>query len=426
MTQVRGTRADMATIRAMKSNHLGRPSAIPAEIEDRIYDLRRSSLSASAIARLQDDEGATCPTARPKRGTTATSSLRPVVRWRAPSLDLTRLRRVADLIDSDLEDWAGLASREWPSLLLGNGLSINLWAGFRYDSLFASATLTPQAEAIFAELGTTNFEQCLECLHHANISLRALHESTSKVDQTYAEVRDALFETVSDVHMPWGVFPQRTHDLIATTMNEHRNVFTTSYDLCLYWSHLQTDKAVNIIDYFWESGRRFDVTNTEVRSARATRVHYLHGGLHLWTDDSTGEDGKWTSADGRLLDVIKSQYGPTTTRRPLFVSEGTSAAKLRTIRQSPYLAFCLEELRDDESPTVLFGHSLAGQDAHIAAALNEGKSRRIAVSMYPSGDENAIIAEKARILRQLPSHTIRFFDSMTHPVGDPALCMSPP
>ena len=332
---------------------------------------------------------------------------------------------MADPIDAELEDWADLASREWPTLLVGNGLSINLWAGFRYDSLFTSATLTPEAQAIFAELGTTNFEQCLECLHHANISLRALHETTAKVDQTYAEVRDALFETVSDVHVPWGLFPQSTHDLLAKAMNAHQAVFTTSYDLSLYWSQLQTEKPVDIIDFFWGGGHRFDPLDTEVHRSSATRVYYLHGGLHLWQDDSTGEDGKWTSADGRLLD-IKSNYGPTTTPRPLFVSEGTSAAKLRTIRQSVYLTFCLEELREDNSPTVLFGHSLAEQDAHIAAALNEGSRKRIAVSMYPSGDENAIIAEKARILRQLPSHRVMFFDSTTHPIGHPGLHIPSP
>ena len=333
---------------------------------------------------------------------------------------------MADPIDPDLEDWADLASREWPALLVGNGLSINLWAGFRYDSLFTSATMTPEAQAIFAELGTTNFEQCLECLHHANISLRALHEPTTKVDQTYAEVRDALVETVSAAHVPWSAFPQDTHDVLANAMNSHKSVFTTSYDLSLYWSQLQTGMSVDIIDFFWGNGHRFDPLDTEVHRSSATCLYYLHGGMHLWQDDSTGEDGKWTSSDGRLLDVIKSNYGPTTTRRPLFVSEGTSAAKLRTIRQSAYLTFCLEELREDDSPTVLFGQSLAEQDAHIAAALNEGSRKRIAVSMYPSGDENAIIAEKARILRQLPGHRVTFFDSTTHPIGDTGLHIPSP
>ncbi|WP_205474451.1 DUF4917 family protein [Nocardioides sp. SYSU D00038] len=328
-------------------------------------------------------------------------------------------------IDADLQDWAGLSSKDWPTLLLGNGLSINLWSGFRYASLYASASLTPEAQAIFAELGTTNFEQCLECLHHANIALRALHKSTTKVDQTYAEVRDALFETVGDVHVPWGHFPQSTHDLLAETMNQHKAVFTTSYDLCLYWSHLQTSKQVNMIDFFWAAGRQFDPDNVGVRSANATRVFYLHGGLHLWQDDMTDDNGKWTNADGSLLD-LRSKYGPTSSRRPLFVSEGTSAAKSRTIRQSTYLTFCLEELRNDDRPTVLFGQSLADQDSHIAEALNEGGRRRIAISMFPSGDHNAIIAEKARILRKLPDHNVSFFDSTSHPIGDSSLQIHTP
>lgn len=330
---------------------------------------------------------------------------------------------MSEAIDGDLEDWADLSYMEWPTLLLGNGLSINLWSGFLYDSLYTSAPLAPEAQAIFTELGTTNFEQCLECLHHANIALHALHESTNKVDETYAQVRDALFETVREVHVPWGIFPQASHDLLAETMNGHKAVFTTSYDLCLYWSHQQTEKLVNIVDFFWGSGHRFDDADTLVRNPSATRVHYLHGGLHLWQDDSTGENGKWTTADGSLLSS-QSKYGPTSTRRPLFVSEGTSAAKSRTIRQSNYLTFCLSELRSNDRPTVLFGQSLAAQDAHISEALNEGSNRRIAVSMYPTGDVNAIIEEKARILKGLPNHTVRFFDSTTHPLGNVTLQIS--
>ncbi len=97
--------------------------------------------------------------------------------------------------------------------MLGNGLSINLWAGFGYSSLFDNATLTAPAHDIFHELGTTNFEQCLECLHHANIALRALSDPTAKVDRTYEEVRDALFTTVGEVHVPWEQFPDPTQRL---------------------------------------------------------------------------------------------------------------------------------------------------------------------------------------------------------------------
>lgn len=336
---------------------------------------------------------------------------------------------VSTSIDGDLADWSTLADKDWSTLLLGNGLSMNLWAGFGYKSLYAAANLSAEAKAIFDELGTTNFEQGLECLHHANVALRALREPTTLVDATYEQVRDALFNTVGDVHVPWDDFPPDTHDHIATQIDQFVSVFTTSYDLNLYWSHMwaqykSTKVTTNIVDLFW-AGDRFDPTNCDVWSSKATRVLYLHGGLHLWQDDQTGENGKWTHAsDGRLLD-LKSKYGPASDRRPLFVSEGTWSAKSRTIRQSSYLSFCLDELRTDESATVVFGQALADQDRHILTALNEGSRRRIAISMYPTGDDEAVVEEKARLLQALRGHKVEFFDSTTHPLGDPAVLITP-
>ncbi len=158
-------------------------------------------------------------------------------------------------IDDELSHWDELdAQRQWPTLLLGNGLSMNLWEGFGYRSLKEKARLSEPAEAIFTQLGTANFEQCLECLHHASITLLALSDSTDRVDETYAEVRDALFDTVREVHIPWGAIPGDTSELIAQVMDYHSAVFTTSYDLCLYWSHMQNFDSVDIVDFFWTSG----------------------------------------------------------------------------------------------------------------------------------------------------------------------------
>lgn len=106
---------------------------------------------------------------------------------------------------------------------------------------------------------------------------------------------------------------------------------------------------------------------------------------------------------------------------PLFVSEGASKAKLRTIGRSPYLSFCLDSLRDDQENTVVFGHSLGDQDKHIIAALNKGASREVAVSLYPRTKDQLNIQEKARITHLLGENKLRFFDSTTHPLGDPTL-----
>src|SRR5690606_36378391 len=117
------------------------------------------------------------------------------------------------------------------------------------------------------------------------------------------------------------------------------------------------------------------------------------------------------NADGGNLTRVLHHYSATSDRRPLFVSEGDSASKVRTISRSAYLSFCLDRLRDDEQNTVVFGHSLSTQDEHIIDALVDGKRKKIAVALRPSSNADAIIATKGRIIEALPGHTILFFDS---------------
>ena len=115
--------------------------------------------------------------------------------------------------------------------------------------------------------------------------------------------------------------------------------------MCLYWARLSATSRVTkreIIDFFWSNGQNLvDPGNAEVRGR--TAIHYLHGAIHLWQDD-LGANGKWTNADGGKLLSVAANYAPGSCRRPLFVSEGTSRAKLRTIRQSPLPVVVLREL----------------------------------------------------------------------------------
>ncbi|WP_099246606.1 DUF4917 family protein [Mycobacterium sp. shizuoka-1] len=107
-------------------------------------------------------------------------------------------------------------------------------------------------------------------------------------------------------------------------------------------------------------------------------------------------------------------------RRPLFVSEGTSAQKMAAIRRSDYLSFARRQLIEDNFNTVIFGASFGDQDDHIISALNAGSRRKFAISVWP-GTESQNVATMARYKSRLPRHDLRFFDSRTHPLGDQAL-----
>jgi Domain of unknown function (DUF4917) len=325
----------------------------------------------------------------------------------------------ATTVDSVLLDWDTLAGTSWPTLLLGNGYSINLWSGFRYDTLRDEAALARGADDLFNDLDTTNFEEVLEAIHHAHLVMDALGTDNDDVDDLYEEVRDALFTTIRDIHIDWNDFPIDTHRRIAEAIDDFESVFTTNYDLTLYWSYIQELQGVRIADLFWGDGNRFDPSRTQVWQGW-TALYYLHGAIHLWQDDG-GDNGKWTHSDqGNLLDLA-GQYTPSSSRRPLFVSEGTWQAKMQSIRRAPYLLHCYDMLRDDEENTVIVGHSLSDWDTHIVEALRRGPTRQVAVSVYPHQRSEDIVDFKAGVTKALRRHNVYFFNSETHPLGNPSL-----
>lgn len=319
-------------------------------------------------------------------------------------------------VTPSLDSWSRYAKDDWPTLLLGNGFSMNLWAGFSYTSLYDKASFAAPAEDLFTELKTTNFEQVLECIHHARLTEEALGRSTRLTERLYKEVRDELFSEVSNSHVPWTSITKPVFDAVAKGVRAYERVFTTNYDLTLYWSLLQGLRTDEWADLFWNQGRVFDPNNVDLFDPRVTAVYYLHGAIHLWQRQD-GTCGKWTSAKSRLLDVLQN-YTAASTKQPLFVSEGNSRRKLASIRRSEYLSFCLRELEDDDANTVVFGHGLGREDEHILVALNNGPKRRIAVSMYPVQRPKKLQAQKARIVAALPRQKVLFFNSRTHPLGD--------
>ncbi|GAB3047118.1 hypothetical protein GCM10027053_01150 [Intrasporangium mesophilum] len=243
--------------------------------------------------------------------------------------------------------------------------------------------------------------------------------NTDDVDDLYEGVRDALFQTIRDIHIDWNLFPIDRHRRIAEAIDDFETVFTTNYDLTLYWSYIHELQGVRVADLFWGNGNLFDASRTQIWQGW-TALYYLHGAIHLWQDDD-GNNGKWTNSDrGNLLDIA-GRYTPSSSRRPLFVSEGTWRAKMQAIRRSPYLLHSYDTLRDDEENTVVVGHSLSDWDTHIIRALRSGPGRKIAVAVYPHQRPEDIVDFKAGVSKALRRHKVCFFDSETHPLGDPRL-----
>ncbi|MFP2931119.1 DUF4917 family protein [Pyxidicoccus sp. 3LG] len=171
-------------------------------------------------------------------------------------------------------------------------------------------------------------------------------------------------------------------------------------------------------DFFWTGDNRFDPDNAEPFPGVDTLLYYLHGALHL-IERRDKVAFKQVAGLGNLLEQFAAS-----TEVPLFVSEGTAEQKFRAIRSSDYLWHCYEALRRYSGNLVVFGSSLAPQDAHIVRAVLANPGRSVAVAIYPSSPD-AVILTKMHVRQILAGvNELIFYDSRTHPLGDASLTIA--
>lgn len=328
--------------------------------------------------------------------------------------------------DGLLYDWNEINDRNiyrWTGMLVGNGASIAVWDQFDYRSIYSKAIadeidnpLSDEDQALFVALdNTTNFEQVLSSLTIAKIVNDALGLHTRRIENRYQSIQRALIDTIKEIHIPWRRVPSHILETIRNELREYEFVYSTNYDLLIYWAIMHENRG-GFIDYFF--GESFDLGNTDVWDREFTRVLYIHGGLHLYRA-YLGNTFKRRAAEGRnLLDLFGEPYFAQAV--PLFVTEGHSKGKLASINKSDYLSFVYNKFSQHQGGLVVFGHSLSENDQHIVDAISRWGRRTLAISMLPDNERN-IRRKKSRILERLPDADVYFYNALTHPLGTPDL-----
>lgn len=351
----------------------------------------------------------------------------------------------APAVDAALEPWPAVRARRdrWHALLLGNGASCAVWRRFAYGSLYeraASGTLAgglaAEDQALFARLDTVNFEAVLGTLAAAAATVDALalpdrdtRAVRSALDARYHAVQAALAAAVHDRHVPHGRVPAATLRAIRRELRRYRTVFSTNYDLLAYWA-VMAGGGRGFRDLFFGEGATFDPHDTRVPPGQ-TVVLWLHGALHL----QRAVDGRTRKrvagalgapAAGAPRDLLGQYTAPAAGLIPLVITEGTARQKLAAIERSEYLAYAYGRLRRPQPALVVFGHSLGDGDAHLVDAVRGWGPAAVAVSVWPGAGPKAVMARKLELAERLPDATLFYFDSTTHPLGDPGLAVADP
>lgn len=322
--------------------------------------------------------------------------------------------------DEGVLDFAEIEDDGWESLLLGNGMSINVSSKFAYESLrdeadFPKSLDRPERE-IFELFRTTDFELVLGKLQDTMALAAILGEDVAPYRKRFNKIQEALGTTLQKVHPKWTEVPEETLEALRLEFESYRRIFTTNYDLLLYWATAANIKHFR--DCFWNERNAFDPANCRV-GPEFTATYYLHGALHLVVEGSgvTRKLTREASERGRLLDQF-GKLDKDSGARPLLVTEGSSAGKLEAIEESPYLCHAYRTLKKDRGSLLIFGQSLRGQDRHLVDAINANPHRRVAISMHcKSKDE--LHETRHKLLSKLRVEKVYFFDAATHPLGKP-------
>ncbi len=278
-------------------------------------------------------------------------------------------------------------------LLLGNGFSMSYDSTiFSYNALskFIYELKDNDLHKLFKIVNTNNFELLMQQLDNAAQIAEVFgadKKVVKKIREASETLKTSLIEAIKELH-PDHVFkiPEDKSQACAIFLNSFLSkdgqIFTTNYDLLLYWVLMRNrpDKAG---DGFgkeaeetgeWVKPDDRDYSELIWGKNRDTQaIHYLHGALQLF---DTGIDiiKEEYTGEHLLLENIKARMEKK--EYPIFVTARSGKDKLTHIMHNKYLSFCYETLSTITGSLISFGFNFGEYDEHIIAAINKASKFR--------------------------------------------------
>lgn len=273
-------------------------------------------------------------------------------------------------------------------LLMGNGFSMAYDPNiFSYNALynFIDELKDPVLTKLFEVINTKNFELVMQQLDNFIEIAEAFDtdkELIYKLKRANEILRNSLIDAISKLH-PEHVFEvseeksKSCFNFLNEFLNKEGKVFTTNYDLLLYWVLMRNEsKLVN--DGFGkellnpkETSRGEDQEWSELywgKNKDKQSIFYVHGTLPIF--DTGIEIEKEIYKDRNyLLKNIKKRLDNKD--YPIFVTAGNGNEKLEHIMHNRYLTFCYEQLSKITGSLITFGFNFGDYDEHIIKALNK-------------------------------------------------------
>jgi len=234
-----------------------------------------------------------------------------------------------------------------PDILLGNGFSRSLDNRFAYEDLLTAANFGDRDQAyrdLFEQLNTSDFEHVVKGIQEAKLISQSIIDDIdpNAYDNAAATISDGLRDALVNNHI------SRCDDVDGNKLRAckewldlFQRVFTTNFDLLLYWVSAKTALQLHFNDQL-KDGFGTDEHYAGLRTHPSSNtgrqnLFYLHGAMHLFKKRAVTEKLRYNNG-GAIRDQIDERINEQ--RFPLIVIGGNSAQKISAIGSSPYLSHC--------------------------------------------------------------------------------------
>tara|TARA_R110002051_G_C8641673_1_gene486255 strand:- start:33 stop:1106 length:1074 start_codon:yes stop_codon:yes gene_type:complete len=277
-------------------------------------------------------------------------------------------------------------------LLMGNGFSMAYDTNiFSYNALydFIEKLKDPVLSKLFEVINTKNFEQIMRQLDNFIEIAIALGGNDKLVKQLQAAnelLQKSLIDAVSSLH-PEHVFEmpeeksKSCFNFLSAYLDNGEKVFSTNYDLLLYWVLMRNESKTAIDGFGMEllnPGYHKTGDDPEYddlywgKYKDQQSVFHVHGTLPIF-DTGTEIEKEVYKNRKYLLANIKERMDKKD--YPIFVTAGDGQEKLKHIYHNRYLTFCYENLCKITGSLITFGFGFGEYDEHIIDSINKAAKR---------------------------------------------------
>lgn len=336
-------------------------------------------------------------------------------------------------------NWKSIESQFDDTIIIGNGASIAVYDKFNYQSLKQYADenekFSDDIARLFEKFSTDDFESILKILFIAKDVNSILEISDDKTKRLYQETRNSLIETIKEIHPEYNTIENKLSN-INKFIKKFKIILSLNYDLIIYWAimySIDKDEKYRFKDFFINGDFDIDIMLKDVNTQKPNKhyktknsfIFYPHGNL-IFTTNYKKETKIKVHNRLNLLEEITNKWKNNNTN-PLFISEGTSKEKLRSIYNSTYLRTVYDKILPlKKKSLVIYGCSFTDNDLHILESILRFSNKfeyfddnfdgypKIAISVFNKDIEYCKnIENKIKKILQNKEVEIIFFDSQS-------------